>query len=101
MSLMLLKYAACFLVGVAAGYILALLWDVIRKDKEELVALRKKRDELLAQKKAREADPQNYVMKATSPLASEKIGACGIGGCPNMRPHSHVMDLARRIREKK
>jgi len=24
-------------------------------------------------------------------------GACGIAGCPNMRPHSHVLDLARRL----
>lgn len=27
-------------------------------------------------------------------------GACGIRGCPNMRPHSHVADLARRIKER-
>lgn len=101
MTLMFLKYAACFLVGVPTGYILALLVDILRKDKEELAELVKKRDQLKAQKRAREAGAKNYVMKTTSPLASERRGACGIGGCPNMRPHSHVMDLARRVREKK
>lgn len=25
-------------------------------------------------------------------------GACGVVGCPNLRPHSHVADLARRLR---
>lgn len=25
------------------------------------------------------------------------VGACGIRGCPNKRPHSHVMDLSRRL----
>ncbi len=28
------------------------------------------------------------------------IGACGIRGCPNMKSHSHVEALARRLREK-
>ncbi len=28
------------------------------------------------------------------------IGGCGILGCPNKRPHSHVADLVRRMREK-
>lgn len=27
-------------------------------------------------------------------------GACGVRGCSNMRPHSHVEDYVRRVREK-
>jgi hypothetical protein len=40
------------------------------------------------------------------PLAPERVdrpisGACGVVGCPNQKPHSHVADLARRLREKR
>lgn len=39
--------------------------------------------------------------KPPKPPKPPERGACGIRGCPNQRPHSHVMDLARRVREKK
>jgi hypothetical protein len=29
----------------------------------------------------------------------QRKGACGVVGCPNRRPHSHVMDLARRLKK--
>jgi hypothetical protein len=35
------------------------------------------------------------------PVQSARLrGACGIAGCPNMRPHSHVLDLVRRLRQR-
>jgi len=41
-----------------------------------------------------------------APLPPERVdrpipGACGVVGCPNQKPHSHVADLTRRLREKR
>lgn len=33
-------------------------------------------------------------------IARPSVGACGVTGCPNGRPHSHVEDLVRRVRGK-
>jgi hypothetical protein len=36
-----------------------------------------------------------------NPTFGEKRGGCGVRGCPNPRPHSHALDLARRLRERR
>lgn len=33
------------------------------------------------------------------PRPRRRRGACGVLGCPNVRPHSHVADLMRRLKE--
>lgn len=32
--------------------------------------------------------------------AMPTVGACGVTGCPNLRPHSLVADLCRRVKER-
>lgn len=32
---------------------------------------------------------------------SVPVGACGVRGCPNDRPHSHATGLARRLRDRR
>lgn len=45
------------------------------------------------------------LMGEPSPIAPEQIrpprGACGVSGCPNKRPHSHVVDLANALKRDK
>lgn len=33
------------------------------------------------------------------PVKRQIVGACGVRGCPNQRPHSHALDLVRRLKE--
>lgn len=97
--------AAYVAIGMVIGYILARIVDTIRRDAKELGELRARKEQLEKEARERKArstssTAQSSVMRA-SPLASDKRGGCGIQGCPNMRPHSHVKDLARRLKEQK
>jgi hypothetical protein len=38
--------------------------------------------------------------KPLPPAHSPLRGGCGVAGCPNRRPHSHVEALIKRLKEK-
>lgn len=42
---------------------------------------------------------RTYAREVIDPRPRRKRGACGVLGCPNVRPHSHVADLMRRLKE--
>ncbi len=43
---------------------------------------------------------QRRTVLSPKPVVKEPArGGCGVRGCPNMRPYSHAMDLARRLNE--
>ena len=50
--------------------------------------------------------PREYVTRPVPPPEMIRppplaVGGCGVTGCPNRRPHSHVMALAERLRKDK
>lgn len=44
---------------------------------------------------------QPYPKGPLEPEVIRVVGGCGVTGCPNSRPHSHVGDLARRLKDKR
>ena len=42
---------------------------------------------------------RTYAPEVIDPRPRQRRGGCGVLGCPNVRPHSHVADLMRRLKE--
>ena len=77
------------------------------KSRGRLAMLRDLAANLLDHPPEQESGPEtatkkpHFVSRRVSPgPVPSVIGACGIHGCPNVRPHSHVEDLVRRLRGK-
>lgn len=70
------------IIGILAILVLGIWWSrrIVQKQKEA------------AHQGFRYAGPV-----APEPVANRR-GGCGLFDCPNPRPHSHVMDLSKRLR---
>jgi len=89
--------APSLLIGALLGLLAAALCFALRRLKRACD------DFASSEPKAKRAvpaapKPRRYASEVIDPRR-QKRGACGVFGCPNVRPHSHVEDLIRRLKE--
>lgn len=85
--------AICALIALCAvAQIVFLVAMAIRGD---IARLLRERDACVDKATAK----RTYAREVIDPRPRRRRGACGVLGCPNVRTHSHVADLMRRLKE--
>lgn len=85
--------AICALIAICVtAHVVFLVAMAIRGD---IARLLRERDAYVDKATAK----RTYAREVIDPRPRRRRGACGVLGCPDVRPHSHVADLMRRLKE--